>query len=112
VESDNVSRDLELVIVASFGNEAEALLARSRLDAEGIPSMIQRDDAGGMYPQFQGVRGLKLRVPAEFADSARELLGTTDEGGAGADTAGFDGDAGADPGLVADESPGDSSREV
>jgi hypothetical protein len=64
----------ELVTVAVFNTEPEAELARSRLAGVGIDSMIQRDDAGGMYPQFQQVRGLRLKVRKEDEIQAKELL--------------------------------------
>jgi hypothetical protein len=64
----------DLVTIAVYHSEPEAELARSRLQAAGIDAMVTRDDGGGMYPQFQLVRGLKLRVRAEDEERGRELL--------------------------------------
>jgi hypothetical protein len=79
--SDATSRD-DLVTIAVYHTEPEALLARSRLIAAGIDAMVSRDDSGGMYPQFQLVRGLKLRVWKADEAVARELLAPTAQGDA------------------------------
>lgn len=76
-----MGRDDALVTIAIFRTEPEAELARSRLIDAGIDAMIQRDDAGGMYPQFQQERGLRLRVRQEDESDARELLGVGTESG-------------------------------
>jgi hypothetical protein len=65
----------ELVTLATFNDPASAEVAAARLRAAGIASRIRSDDAGGAYPQLQGVRGVKLLVGAVNAARARELLG-------------------------------------
>jgi hypothetical protein len=69
----------DLVKVATFNNEAEAELARGRLEEAGIQAFVAADDAGGMYPVFQMVRGVKLLVAPVDADSAREILAPDEE---------------------------------
>ena len=71
----------DLVTIAVYHSEPEAELARSRLQAAGIDAMVTRDDGGGMYPQFQLVRGLKLRVRAEDEERSQELLEASGETG-------------------------------
>jgi len=64
----------ELVVIKTFSDEPSALVARTVLDANGIPSILSSDDAGGMEPQLQFTRGVRLTVRAEDAAAARELL--------------------------------------
>jgi glucose-6-phosphate isomerase len=64
----------EQVVVASFGNEIEAEIAKGRLESEGIPANITLDDAGGMLPSLQGNTGVKVYVAREHETMARELL--------------------------------------
>jgi hypothetical protein len=61
--------------VATFNSLAEAEMARGRLEAEGILAVVLRDDAGGMFPQFQTVRGVKLDVAPQDLAAARTVLG-------------------------------------
>ncbi len=65
----------KLATVTIFSNEPEAELAHSRLQEAGIEAMVTSDDSGGMLPQFQSSRGVKLLVRPEDLDRARELLG-------------------------------------
>lgn len=68
----------ELMTIATFSDPASAEIAAARLRAAGIASRIRADDAGGAYPQLQGVRGVRLQVGALNAARARELLGETE----------------------------------
>jgi hypothetical protein len=65
----------KLATLVVFNNEREAELARSRLEQAGIDAIVVADDGGGMLPQFQSSRGVKLQVRSEDLQSARELLG-------------------------------------
>lgn len=69
------SRDL--ITLRRYPNEIEARIAQVALEAHGIPSMLQRDDIGGLYPSLQFVQGVRLivRVP-DAEDAARILDGT------------------------------------
>jgi hypothetical protein len=59
------------VVIATFANELEAHVARAVLDAHGIPSMLLRDDAGGMQIALSYLRGVRLAV--RHADAVRAL---------------------------------------
>lgn len=69
------------VVVAKFGGEAEAQVARTRLEAEGIACFL----VDLSMPRFPGVRGAgsggwELRVPAsEFQRAIRALNATSEE---------------------------------
>ena len=66
---------MEFVELLTFRNEHEAKLASFRLRAAGIPSLVAKDDAGGMEPHLQLTRTVKLRVPLDRVKDARRLLG-------------------------------------
>lgn len=64
-----------LVRLRTFNNEPEALLAKSLLDAAGIHCMLSRDDFGGMRPDLDTTRGIKLLVRSTDSKTAEEILG-------------------------------------
>ena len=59
------------VVIATFANEYEAHLAQAVLEAHEIPSMLLRDDAGGMQVALSYLRGVRLAV--RHADAVRAL---------------------------------------
>jgi hypothetical protein len=59
------------VVISSFANEYEALVAQAVLRAHDIPSMLLRDDAGGMQLALGWLRGVRLAV--RHADAVRAL---------------------------------------
>ena len=68
--------DAKLVVVNSYGNRAEAELARGALEAAGIPAMTQADTVGGMreHIAWSGA-GFQILVREEDAAAACEVLG-------------------------------------
>ena len=64
----------DLVMVRRFDNEVEAEIARGELEASGIPAVVMKDDAGGMYPFLQGASGVRLMVTPDDAERAAEIL--------------------------------------
>jgi hypothetical protein len=67
-------KDPDLVEAGSFGNELEANLAKSTLEAAGIDCMLTRDDCGGMEPPLSMVQGIKLLVRAADSERAAAVL--------------------------------------
>lgn len=63
-----------MVIVRQYINEMEALIARSVLEAHGIPAVVLRDDAGGMLPAMHLVYPVRLAVRSADAAQALRLL--------------------------------------
>ena len=61
----------ELIAVSTFRSTADAQIAKGILDEAGIESMIQSDNAGGMYP---AIAGADLLVRAEDVEKATEAL--------------------------------------
>ena len=64
----------EIVIVRTYMNEAEARIAASVLDANGIHAEVLADNAGGLLPVLSVMFPVRLAVRAEDADLARHIL--------------------------------------
>lgn len=64
----------DLVVVHTFGSQAEADLAISALTAAGIEAVVQRDTAGGEYPGVALASGIGIIVHAADEPAAREIL--------------------------------------
>ena len=61
-------------IVRVFSDRGEAEIARSLLEAEGIPASLAADYMGGTTPPLDFSSGLQLVVDAADVERARELL--------------------------------------
>ena len=62
------------VTVGSYSTEVEAQIAQATLEANGVSSIILRDDAGGMLPSLHILANVKLAVDVEDEELAREIL--------------------------------------
>ena len=65
---------MPIVTIRSYSTEVEAQVAQAALAANGISSIILRDDAGGMLPSLHILANVKLAVQDEDAQLAREIL--------------------------------------
>lgn len=65
-----------LVTVESFLHRDEAEIARTRLAAEGITSMVVADDEGGLSPGFYTEFRVRLVTTAASRSAAWETLGS------------------------------------
>ena len=63
-------------VIRTFPNELEAQLAQSVLEANGIPSAVVRDDAGGAMPGLHVLHPVRLVVREEDVAEAVRLLET------------------------------------
>ncbi|AHG93542.1 Protein of unknown function DUF2007 (plasmid) [Gemmatirosa kalamazoonensis] len=66
----------EIVVLREFLNELDARFASTVLEANGIPSQVLADTAGGAYPSMALVYPVRLLVRAEDAALAAEVLDT------------------------------------
>ena len=57
-----------------FPNELVAEIARLTLEARGIPSMVSKDDCGGMEPYLQAGLGVRLLIHESNREEARRIL--------------------------------------
>jgi hypothetical protein len=61
--------------IERFASRADAELARSVLEANGIPAYVSGDDAGGLHPEIPyGIGGTAVVVPEERYADAIALL--------------------------------------
>lgn len=60
------------ICVKQFKSRIDADIAKSRLKAEGIDSLIFSDDAGGMYPPLSPI--IELQVRQKDVKKSKELL--------------------------------------
>ena len=63
-----------MTIIREYINEMEALVARSVLEAHGIPAVVLRDDAGGMLPVMHLLYPVRLAVRSADSEQALRLL--------------------------------------
>lgn len=64
-------------VVRTFQNSVEAEFARAVLDANGIASMVLKDNAGGMLPFLDVMHPVRLIVRQGDVDTAVRLLDAT-----------------------------------
>ena len=67
-------KEPELVTVRTFGDEFEAMVAKSALEAAGIESVISADDCGGLRPALSLTQGIRLVVKLRDAVRADKIL--------------------------------------
>lgn len=66
----------EIVVLRKYIDEFEARFAATILEANGIPTRVLADTAGGAYPSMALVFPVRLLVRAEDAAVAAEILDT------------------------------------
>ncbi len=64
----------EIVVLGEYGNEMEARIAATILEANGISAQVMADNAGGAYPSMALLYPVRLLVRARDVELARELL--------------------------------------
>lgn len=70
----------DAVVVESFSSHELAEAAVSLLRSEGVDAVVSADDAGGELPNLDLAGGVRVLVPSESLDFARELLHSKSEG--------------------------------
>jgi hypothetical protein len=71
----------DLVEVANFASEAEAELARSFLEIDGIAALVQRVGGAAMGPVDMVLQGVRVLVERKDEARARKLLTAMKMGG-------------------------------
>lgn len=71
--------DNPLVTVARYDSRGDAQLAQTQLKDAGIPCMLTNADQSGLNPMFDATKGgVQVKVTADRADEARDVLNRTD----------------------------------
>lgn len=65
----------DLVVLSVFTNHSEAEMAKTLLESNDIPSVIQADDVAGLGLGQTFVKGVKLLVNENDLEKAEEILG-------------------------------------
>jgi len=60
-------------------SEMEAQVLATLLNDKNIDSIIDKDDAGGMHPQLQSARGVKILVEDFDLEKAKKLINKENE---------------------------------
>jgi len=63
-----------MVVIREYLNETEAHVARSVLEANEIPAVVLRDNAGGMLPSMHIMFPVRLAVRESDATRALHIL--------------------------------------
>lgn len=64
----------DIVEIARYFNIMEGEVACAQLRAEDIKAYLKTDNAGGIHPELDFTRGIRVMVLAEDEERARELL--------------------------------------
>lgn len=84
-----------MMVIREYVNEMEALVARSVLEANEIPAVVLRDDAGGMLPSMHLIFPVRLAVRTMDAKEALRILDSPfEDTGERGEHADFDGPIG------------------
>ena len=62
------------VVLRTCANREDAELLRGVLEANGVRAFVTSDDARGLQPALELVRGVRLLVAEEDEARAREIL--------------------------------------
>lgn len=62
------------ICIATFLDDMLAEVARTHLEAHGIPAFVAPDDCGGMQPFMANLGGFRLLIDSAHAAEAGELL--------------------------------------
>ncbi len=64
----------KLVVIKTFDTEIDAQVAKAFLQSKGIDAIIDKDDVGGLYHNFQMTSGVYLIVRERDQKKAVKLL--------------------------------------
>ena len=62
------------ICLAAYLDDMLAEVARTRLEAHGIPAVVARDDCGGMQPFMANLGGFRLLIDSAYEAEARDIL--------------------------------------
>ena len=73
-------KNQDFVIVEVVYGQAKANILKAHLESEGIPVFLQYESLAGVYGiSVDGLGKIKIKVPAECVDDAKQILEQTHE---------------------------------
>jgi len=76
-----MNKEDKLVTVYKACGQPEAEIVRGRLEIEGILALLKYESIGSVYGlTVDGLGQVEVQVPARFADRAREVIESTENG--------------------------------
>lgn len=69
----------KLVVIKTYVTEIDAQVSKAFLDSKGIDSIIEKDDVGGLNPNFQMTSGVSLIVREQDRKKAVKLLDSVEK---------------------------------
>ena len=66
--------DTRQICIATYLDDMLAEVARTHLEANGIPAYVSRDDCGGMRPHMANLGGARLLIDSAHEAEASEIL--------------------------------------
>jgi hypothetical protein len=79
-----VAKRKDFVVVYKAQGELEANVIKSHLESEGIPVILQYESAGRVFGlTVDGLGEVRILVPHEFADEAKQIIKPREVGEAG-----------------------------
>ena len=70
----NAMSSTRQICIATYLDDMLAEVARTRLEAHGIPAFVARDDCGGMRPHLANLGGARLLIDSSHEAEARTSL--------------------------------------
>ncbi len=71
--------EIEPLVTVRTASYMEAQIIKGRLESEGIPVLLRYESAGLVYGiTVDGLGEVKIMVPRNLADEAKEILGLVD----------------------------------
>lgn len=71
----------EIVEVGRYFNALEGEIACARLRSGGLKAYLKTDNAGGIHPELNFTRGVRLMVLAADEERARDMLAQDPDAG-------------------------------
>jgi hypothetical protein len=70
-----VAEKSQFVVIRKVQGQETASIIKSHLESEGIPVLLKYESAGLIYGiTADGIGQVKILVPQEFADEARQII--------------------------------------
>jgi Putative prokaryotic signal transducing protein len=71
----------DFIIVGVVYGQAKAHILKAHLESEGIPVFLQYESVANVYGiSVDGIGKVKIKVPAEFAEEAKQIIEQSDKG--------------------------------